>query len=107
SAYSSSKLGALKVFEFVQSENPDMHVVNVQPGVILSDINVKHGAMAPMDTPDLPASFAVWACSPEAKFLKNKFVWANWDADEMRAKADEIANSPAFTMGLMGWPVLS
>ncbi|OAP63731.1 hypothetical protein AYL99_02958 [Fonsecaea erecta] len=107
SAYASSKLAALKVFEFVQSEHPDWHVVNVQPGVISSDINAKHGALAPTDTPDLPASFAVWACSPEAKFLKNKFVWANWDTDEMKAKADEIANSPAFTMGLAGWPVLA
>ncbi|KIW87737.1 uncharacterized protein Z519_11711 [Cladophialophora bantiana CBS 173.52] len=107
SAYTASKLGALKVFEFVQSEHSDLHVVNIQPGVILSDINLKHGVMAPMDTPDLPASFTVWACSPEAKFLKNKFVWANWDVDEMKAKAGEIENSPAFTMGLLGWPVLS
>ncbi|KIW83356.1 hypothetical protein Z517_02601 [Fonsecaea pedrosoi CBS 271.37] len=107
SAYSSSKLASLRFFEFVQSEHPDLHVVSFQPGVVSSDINIKHGAMAPMDTPDLPASFAVWACSPEAKFLKNKLIWANWDVDEMKAKADEIANSPAFTIGLAGWPVLS
>jgi len=55
---------------------------------------------------DLPASFAVWLCSPEARFLKNKFVWANWDVDEMKARANQIQNSPLFTMGLAGWPVL-
>lgn len=50
SAYSASKLAALKVFEFLQVENPDLRVFNVQPGVILSDMNVKHGAFPPMDT---------------------------------------------------------
>jgi NAD(P)-dependent dehydrogenase (short-subunit alcohol dehydrogenase family) len=50
SAYSSSKLGALKVFEFVQAENPELHVVSLQPGVVSSDMNMKHGEMAPMDT---------------------------------------------------------
>jgi hypothetical protein len=56
---------------------------------------------------DLAGSFTVWLCSPEATFLKNKLVWANWDVDEMKAKAVEIQNSPAFTMNLTGWPSLS
>ena len=58
-------------------------------------------------TAELPASFIVWACSPEAAFLKGKLVWANWDVEEIIAKAAEIQNSLAFTMGLTGWPSLS
>jgi hypothetical protein len=46
----------------------------------------------------------VWAASDEAKFLKNKFVFANWDVDEMKARAQEIANSPELTLGLNGFP---
>jgi len=29
---------------------------------------------------DLAGNFVVWVASPEAKFLKGKFVWVNWDA---------------------------
>jgi NAD(P)-dependent dehydrogenase (short-subunit alcohol dehydrogenase family) len=107
SAYCASKASALKVFEYVQSEHPNFQVVSMHPGVVESDMNNKHAAMTPMDKADLAASFTVWLCSPEAKFLRNKFVWANWDVDEMKAKAAEIQGSPAFSMNLTGWPVLS
>lgn len=45
----------------------------------------------------LPASFAVWAASVEADFLHGRFVWANWDVDELRsgdlqARIEEDAN---------------
>ncbi len=43
---------------------------------------------------DLPGHFAVWAASPEAKFLHGRFVWAAWDVDqlkhgELRKRIDE------------------
>jgi hypothetical protein len=36
---------------------------------------------ADVDLVSLPASFNVWLASPEARFLKGKFLWANWDVD--------------------------
>lgn len=33
---------------------------------------------------NLPGQFAVWAASPEARFLHGRFVWAKWDVDELR-----------------------
>lgn len=33
SSYNASKLGAIKFFEIVSTENPDIHVVNMHPGV--------------------------------------------------------------------------
>ncbi|OCT48953.1 Estradiol 17-beta-dehydrogenase 11 [Cladophialophora carrionii] len=107
SAYSSSKLAALRIFDFLQDEHPEMHIVNMHPGIIMSDLNSKHGAATPMDTPELAASFVVWLCSPEAKFLKGKLAWANWDVDDLKAKAAEIQNSPSLTMALTGWSSLS
>lgn len=44
-------------------------------------------------TVELPGHFCVWLASPEAKFLKDKFVWANWDVDELKERADEIKNN--------------
>lgn len=55
-------------------------------------------------TVNLPAHFLVWATSEEAKFLKNKFVFANWDVEELKARADEIAGSPELTISLNGFP---
>jgi hypothetical protein len=42
--------------------------------------------------------------SPEAQFLKGKYLWANWDVDELKAKAKEIEAGPQLTIGLVGWP---
>jgi hypothetical protein len=55
-------------------------------------------------TVSLPATFAVWAASKEAKFLNGKFVWAHWDVDELKSKAKEIESTDKFTLGLIGWP---
>lgn len=50
----------------------------------------------------LPAHFLVWLASEEAKFLKGKFVWANWDAQELMARAEEIQGSRLLTVTLNG-----
>jgi hypothetical protein len=52
----------------------------------------------------LPASFNVWLASPEARFLKGKYLWANWDVDELKAQAKEIEESGQLSIGLGGWP---
>jgi NAD(P)-dependent dehydrogenase (short-subunit alcohol dehydrogenase family) len=41
SAYTSSKLAAARVFEFFQAENPGFRVVNLAPGVIMTDMHQK------------------------------------------------------------------
>ena len=46
----------------------------------------------------------MWLASPEAKFLKGKFLWANWDVDELKAQAKEIEASQRFNIQLVGWP---
>ena len=56
------------------------------------------------DAASLPASFIVWACSPEADFLKGKLVWANWDVEELKARKEEIRETDFLTLGLSGWP---
>lgn len=54
---------------------------------------------------DLAGHFAVWAASPEAAFLHGRFVWNEWDVDEMksgdlRKKIDE--NPPYLQIGIHG-----
>jgi hypothetical protein len=46
----------------------------------------------------------VWALSPEGRFLNGRFVWANWDIDELKADEKAILADPKrFTINLKGW----
>lgn len=118
--YTVGKAGGQKVFDFLQMENPEMRVVNVQPGVVASDMNSKASKVPPMDTglfgfrqgrqdtdrtsADLPGHFCVWLCSSDADFLKGRTVFANWDVDEMKAMADKIKKSQSLVLTLEGFP---
>ena len=53
----------------------------------------------------LPGQFNVWLASPEAQFLKGKFVWVNWDVDELKALAGEIKESNLLRISLDGLPM--
>lgn len=44
----------------------------------------------PMTDAALPADTCVWLASPEAEFLKGRMTWCDWDADELKAKKEEI-----------------
>jgi len=51
---------------------------------------------------ELPSHFLVWIASGEAAFLRNKFVWANWDVEELKARAEEIQTSFLLRVTLNG-----
>ncbi|KAI0176211.1 putative short-chain dehydrogenase [Hypoxylon sp. FL1284] len=108
-AYAASKLAAVKVMEYVGAENPGLRVVSVHPGIVVDSPGGRKfvkdtGIDWPGDDINLPAHFLVWAASKEADFLKNKFVFANWDVDELKARKDEISQTPELTIGLNGFP---
>lgn len=44
----------------------------------------------------------VWLAGPEAGFMKGKFMWANFDVDEMKERAAEIEQGPDLRLGLLG-----
>ncbi|KAI1779912.1 hypothetical protein F4818DRAFT_437207 [Hypoxylon cercidicola] len=76
-----------KVMEYFGAENPGLRVVSVHPGVVTQSEGGRR-----------------FAASEEADFLKNKFVFAAWDVDELKARKDEIARSPELIIGLNGFP---
>ena len=66
-------------------------------------MNRKTGyALNEFDTPELPGHFAVWLCSDEAKFLRGKFLWTNWDAEEIIERRPEIEGTLLLTATCMG-----
>ncbi|RYP69138.1 hypothetical protein DL771_006232 [Monosporascus sp. 5C6A] len=111
SAYSASKAAATKFFDHVAYENPGLNVVNVHPGLIESDMSRKSGHRG-MDHIDLPGHFCLWLASPEAAFLRGKFVWVNWDIDELKARKEEIQSTDLLNtklggLSFVGWELPS
>ncbi|CAK7211346.1 hypothetical protein SCUCBS95973_001081 [Sporothrix curviconia] len=99
-SYAAAKAATLKMVDYFASENPHIHVVSFHPGIIATEINPN--ITVGLDTVDLPGNFVVWLASEEASFLKGKFVWANWDAEELMARADEIKSSMLLRLSLNG-----
>ena len=112
SSYSAAKLAVLKLNEYLAAENPGLRVFSVHPGSIATPMYEKHWSTrggieaAPKgDDPSLPGDFIVWLASAQAEFLRGRFVWANWDVNEMVAMKEKIEADPlllAPTIG--GWP---
>ena len=75
----------------------------MQPGVVQTDLARQAGRKAP-DSPQLPAGFAVWlAAHPNARELNGRFIWANWDINELLERKDEIQKRDLLTLTLKGW----
>ncbi|KAF4766760.1 hypothetical protein N7455_005642 [Penicillium solitum] len=103
SAYSASKLSLAKIVEYVQHEHPQLRVFNINPGAIATDMQAKAGDLAAMDDIGLPGSFCVWlASSGDADAFKGRFLWSNWDVDELIERAHDIRSRNLLVHGLNG-----
>ncbi|KAL6900070.1 hypothetical protein GGI43DRAFT_406229 [Trichoderma evansii] len=82
--------GTLTVQMVAQGVLPDdMQVLSFHPGVIytasVANAGVPKDAFA-WDDVNLPAHYAVWATSEEAKFLHGRFTWAAWDVEDLKTE---------------------
>lgn len=129
-SYAVSKSAGTKFIEYLAATYPEKRVVNVHPGQVMeTDIVEKLVNQTKQDKPhiddgefpvcafvvwecpsnapvllaSLAGDFTVWAASPEAAFLNGKFLWCNWDVDELKANKAEIEGTPLFTTGLEGY----
>ncbi|KAI3318745.1 NAD(P)-binding protein [Xylariaceae sp. AK1471] len=97
--YALTKHSAQLGLQLIAQENPPekMQIISYHPGAIFTESAKEKGwteDSIPWDHVDLPGHFAVWAASPEAKFLHGRFVWASWDVEklqsgEIRRRIDE------------------
>ncbi|QIX01598.1 hypothetical protein AMS68_007115 [Peltaster fructicola] len=102
-AYGTSKLASAKLFEHVYFEHKDWRVFNLQPGVVATALAKQSGRQGE-DAPELSASMAVWlARDPRAADLSGRFVWANWDVNELVAMKDKIHEKDELMLSLKGW----
>ena len=91
-----------------------MRAYSVHPGIIETEMSQKSAAMAeePLnlewDDVNLASDFMVWLSSSEGKVVvpSGRFLWANWDVEELKARKDEMWNNPvAMTVGLCDAPM--
>ncbi|CAM1501263.1 Fc.00g104250.m01.CDS01 [Cosmosporella sp. VM-42] len=76
-----------------------LQILNFHPSIVFTEAAAKAGytrETLPWTDESIPGRFAVWAASPEAKFLHGRFVWATWDVDELASGKirAEIDNDP-------------
>ncbi|KAF2649456.1 NAD(P)-binding protein [Lophiostoma macrostomum CBS 122681] len=105
SAYMTSKIAQAKLMEWLAVENPNLFTCSIQPGVVDTKMLRDSGLSGlPLDSVQLPAHFLVWLAQPKARFLNGRFVWANWDVDELCEIGDEIEGSEITRITASGWP---
>ncbi|KAG5991328.1 hypothetical protein E4U43_004048 [Claviceps pusilla] len=79
-------------------------VFSFHPGVIYTpgSADVFEQDAMHWEDPRLPADFALWLAGPESDFLSGRYVWANWDVDELIALKDAMARDERLlTLGLV------
>jgi NAD(P)-dependent dehydrogenase (short-subunit alcohol dehydrogenase family) len=124
SEYNVAKMATARFWQCLQFEHPELSVFSFQPGAVATDMNRQAGYKPDMDAADftwevseeiksllggyddvsLPAGFILYLASPEARFLRGKYLWANWDVDELKAQAEKIEGTGYLSVGLQGWP---
>ena len=108
--YGASKLAAAKLVEILAVEHPEIRSFNVHPGFQDTAMSQKFqapslGPRMDRDDPDLPGNFCVWMSSARSNFLRGRFVWCNWDVEELMQEEEEISKNPMLlTTTLGGWP---
>lgn len=106
--YGVSKLAFTQWLAHVQQDvgGRNVRVQSFHPGSVLTDavrgFGLSEESMA-WDDVQLSGQFAVWLASEEARFLKGRFVWANWDVRELVERKGDLERDPELLkVGLMG-----
>lgn len=105
SGYNSSKLAQARIFETLRFEQPETRFISIHPGQVDTDGFARSGAeYAPVMTEGkLAGQFFAWAASDEAEWLRDRFVWAEWDIDELLEKKTEILDKDLLLITIDGF----
>jgi short-subunit dehydrogenase len=106
-AYSVSKMAFTRWLEHLHGEleGKAVRVHSYHPGGVYTEaakgFGMKENSL-PWNDVQLPGQFSVWLASKEAAFLNGRFVWANWDVEELKAQKTKIESDPhLLTLGMV------
>ncbi|KAH6651610.1 hypothetical protein BKA67DRAFT_571350 [Truncatella angustata] len=99
SAYVASKMASQRMNESFQAESSDVRFISLQPGGVDTEMYAKFHMPEDYAMTDiqLPSDTCVWLASDEAEFLGGRFVWTNWDAEELIKRKDTIISEKELT----------
>lgn len=105
SAYGPSKAAITQVMQHLAFEHKgEANVFSIHPGAFYTPSSAEiypEGAMKWEDI-ELPGHFARWLAGPESEFLSGRFLWAQWDVDELIAlKKEFLKDQSLSTIGLV------
>lgn len=121
SAYCASKAAANQVITHFANDEPDSNVkfYSLHPGAIYSPMAQaarekdamlwEDGGLSPFFplatmvscllttrlTEKLPGDMSVWLASPEAEFLNGRYLWSQWDVDELISMKEKVTADPS------------
>ncbi|KAK7934898.1 hypothetical protein PG985_000393 [Apiospora marii] len=87
-----------------KTEMETTRIFSFHPGSLYTPGTAEHFARDALEWDDieLPAHFARWLAGPQSDFLHGRFLWAQWDVDELIAAKERLAANPmALTIGLI------
>ncbi|SMY20975.1 unnamed protein product [Zymoseptoria tritici ST99CH_1A5] len=93
--------------QLATKHNPEngVYIFSIQPGVFYTSSAKRAGTSETAfewDDIRLPGNFVVWLSGSEGAFLHGRFLWANWDVDELIELKDKVAKDPTFLkLGLL------
>jgi NAD(P)-dependent dehydrogenase (short-subunit alcohol dehydrogenase family) len=99
--YGSSKAAFVQVMSSWANEIEDSKArfVSIHPGAVWTEMTSQHFKkewFEGWEDAELPGHFALWLATAEASFLNGRFVWAEWDVDELVAAREKIQADPYF-----------
>jgi hypothetical protein len=101
-AYAGSKAGiADYLCHYVDSVPEDkMRIIPFHPGTVYTSAAAARAnipkTLPIWDHPSLSAHTCVWLCGKDAAFLHGRYVWTNWDMDEVLTLKEKILADPGF-----------
>lgn len=99
-AYGPSKAAASQMMQQFAAEvdREAVRVFSVHPGALYTPGTAQMFGRGAMEWEDLqvPAHFALWLAGEESGFLHGRYLWAQWDVDELVALRERVERDPSF-----------
>ncbi|GME65724.1 hypothetical protein GTA08_BOTSDO04818 [Neofusicoccum parvum] len=100
SSYFSTKIGMVKLTEFIAAENPEIVAYSINPGIVPTDAVLDDFLPFAKDTADLSGGLCVYLAAKRPAYLNGRQIYVNWDVQELEARAKEIVDSDKLKMKL-------
>ncbi|KAH8726146.1 putative NADP(+)-dependent dehydrogenase [Phaeosphaeriaceae sp. PMI808] len=105
-AYGASKAAMTQMMQhFAMEQDSDaVRIFSLHPGAFYTPASSRIYCKDAMKWEDirLPAHFVLWLAGPQSGFLSGRFLWAQWDVDELIDLKDRFLKDPKFlTIGLV------